>query len=384
MDHARTRRLRPCCPHHLPPAAWVGPSRTRHRGGRRWSPPRRRPGPPPACRAPPGTSRWSPAAGPARPSSPSTPPARRRDRASSGRTAGLRTRSPRCSIASVGQTPSGPAPVLRWEQSRWRPSWPGWPGTIPTVSTAPVSSSPHVTSWWPTCAGGTGTDRDHGLAQWALRPRRLGGGRAGRAGGRAPPTGRWPATWCSGEVLASVGRRARRAGRHPGGDRRWRPGLRGDRHRGRPRRAHGELGHHRQRGRARRPTSRAGPGRAGGEPRQPRRSPAADVGRPRPRLAPRRRPVLGRRLPRLAGRSHRPVPLGPHRRGRSRPPGARGLVAVPWFGGARAPWWRDGARAGFVGASLDHDAGDFARAAVESVAAEVRRCLVGRRSGRAA
>lgn len=59
-----------------------------------------------------------------------------------------------------------------------------------------------------------------------------------------------------------------------------------------------------------------------------------------------------------------------------RPPGARGLVAVPWLGGARAPWWRDAARAGFVGASLDHDAGDFARAAVESVAADVRRCLV--------
>ena len=57
------------------------------------------------------------------------------------------------------------------------------------------------------------------------------------------------------------------------------------------------------------------------------------------------------------------------------PVGARGLVAVPWLGGARAPWWRDGARAGFVGASLDHAAGDFARAAIESVAADVRRCL---------
>jgi xylulokinase len=58
-----------------------------------------------------------------------------------------------------------------------------------------------------------------------------------------------------------------------------------------------------------------------------------------------------------------------------RSPGARGMLAVPWLGGARAPWWRDGARAGFVGATTDHDAVDFARAAVESVAAEVRRCL---------
>ena len=31
------------------------------------------------------------------------------------------------------------------------------------------------------------------------------------------------------------------------------------------------------------------------------------------------------------------------------PPGARGVVAVPWLDGARAPWWRDDARAGFVG-----------------------------------
>src|SRR5271163_4917268 len=30
-------------------------------------------------------------------------------------------------------------------------------------------------------------------------------------------------------------------------------------------------------------------------------------------------------------------------------PGARGVVAVPWLDGARAPWWRDDARAGFMG-----------------------------------
>ena len=57
------------------------------------------------------------------------------------------------------------------------------------------------------------------------------------------------------------------------------------------------------------------------------------------------------------------------------PAGAHGVVALPWFGGARAPWWRDRARGGFLGLSFDHDAGDLARAVVESVAAEVRRCL---------
>lgn len=56
-------------------------------------------------------------------------------------------------------------------------------------------------------------------------------------------------------------------------------------------------------------------------------------------------------------------------------PGARGVVAVPWLDGARAPWWRDDARAGFVGLASAHDAGDLARAVVEAVAWEVARCL---------
>jgi xylulokinase len=57
------------------------------------------------------------------------------------------------------------------------------------------------------------------------------------------------------------------------------------------------------------------------------------------------------------------------------PAGARGVVAVPWLDGARAPWWRDDARAGFVGLASGHDAGDLARAAMESVAFDVDRCL---------
>ena len=64
------------------------------------------------------------------------------------------------------------------------------------------------------------------------------------------------------------------------------------------------------------------------------------------------------------------------------PPGARGVVAVPWLDGARAPWWRDDARAGFVGLASAHDAGDLARAVLESVAWEVERCLVAVTSGR--
>ncbi len=62
-------------------------------------------------------------------------------------------------------------------------------------------------------------------------------------------------------------------------------------------------------------------------------------------------------------------------RARSSPPGSRGVIALPWLGGARAPWWRDMARGAVVGLSLDHDAGDLARAVVESVAWDVLRCL---------
>jgi xylulokinase len=57
------------------------------------------------------------------------------------------------------------------------------------------------------------------------------------------------------------------------------------------------------------------------------------------------------------------------------PPGARGVVALPWLGGARAPWWRGRARGAFLGLSFTHDAADLARAAVEAVAFDVRRAL---------
>jgi xylulokinase len=70
-------------------------------------------------------------------------------------------------------------------------------------------------------------------------------------------------------------------------------------------------------------------------------------------------------------------------RARSSPPGSHGVIALPWFGGARAPWWRDSARGAFVGLSFDHDAGDLARAVVESVAWDVVRCLESTAAARA-
>jgi xylulokinase len=70
------------------------------------------------------------------------------------------------------------------------------------------------------------------------------------------------------------------------------------------------------------------------------------------------------------------------------PPGARGVVAVPWLDGARAPWWRDDARAGFMGLGAAHGAEDLARAVLESVAWDVLRVMevvtVGRLGGSSA
>ena len=56
-------------------------------------------------------------------------------------------------------------------------------------------------------------------------------------------------------------------------------------------------------------------------------------------------------------------------------PGATGLLALPWFSGARAPWWRPDARAAFVGLTGAHGPAEFARAIVEGIAFDVARCL---------
>ena len=76
-------------------------------------------------------------------------------------------------------------------------------------------------------------------------------------------------------------------------------------------------------------------------------------------------------LGRLTG--HSPEALAD--RAAQSPPGARGVTASPWLEGARAPWWREDATAGFVGLQAAHGPGDLARAAFEAVAWDVQRCL---------
>jgi xylulokinase len=56
-------------------------------------------------------------------------------------------------------------------------------------------------------------------------------------------------------------------------------------------------------------------------------------------------------------------------------PGARGVVALPWLNGSRAPWWRPGARAAFAGLTAAHGRDDLARAIIEGVALDVDRSL---------
>jgi xylulokinase len=59
----------------------------------------------------------------------------------------------------------------------------------------------------------------------------------------------------------------------------------------------------------------------------------------------------------------------------SSPPGARGVRALPWLAGARAPHWRDGVAGTLDGLRPHHDRGDIARALIEGVALDVSRSL---------
>ena len=56
-------------------------------------------------------------------------------------------------------------------------------------------------------------------------------------------------------------------------------------------------------------------------------------------------------------------------------PGARGLVALPWFAGARGPWWRPDAHAAFIGLTDADGPAELARAVVEGIVLDVARCL---------
>lgn len=67
---------------------------------------------------------------------------------------------------------------------------------------------------------------------------------------------------------------------------------------------------------------------------------------------------------------------------RTSPPGARGVMAFPWLGGARAPWWRADVEAAIVGLGFSHGVADAARAVVEGVAYDVSRCLDAAGAGR--
>lgn len=62
---------------------------------------------------------------------------------------------------------------------------------------------------------------------------------------------------------------------------------------------------------------------------------------------------------------------------RASPPGARGLVALPYFaGGEQGALWDPDARAAFAGLSPAHGPADLARALLEGIAFEMRRCLL--------
>lgn len=56
-------------------------------------------------------------------------------------------------------------------------------------------------------------------------------------------------------------------------------------------------------------------------------------------------------------------------------PGAGGVVALPWFAGARGPWWRADAHAAFIGLTDAHGPAELTRAVIEGVAFDVARCL---------
>ncbi|MGZ6999336.1 MAG: xylulokinase [Acidimicrobiia bacterium] len=56
-------------------------------------------------------------------------------------------------------------------------------------------------------------------------------------------------------------------------------------------------------------------------------------------------------------------------------PGADGVRALPWFQGARAPWWRADATAAFHGLTPAHTPAHLARAVVEGIALDVQRSL---------
>ena len=56
-------------------------------------------------------------------------------------------------------------------------------------------------------------------------------------------------------------------------------------------------------------------------------------------------------------------------------PGADGLLALPWFSGARGPWWNADAHGAFIGLTEAHGPAALARAVVEGIALDAARCI---------
>ena len=88
-------------------------------------------------------------------------------------------------------------------------------------------------------------------------------------------------------------------------------------------------------------------------------------------LAARGRPLRCGVLHGLAGPVDRPHARRVGALAGESPPARAGSCAVPWLDGARAPWWRDDTRAGFMGLGAAHGASDLARAVMEAVAWDV-------------
>lgn len=57
------------------------------------------------------------------------------------------------------------------------------------------------------------------------------------------------------------------------------------------------------------------------------------------------------------------------------PPGASGLIFLPYLMGERSPWWNPQARGAFIGLAMPHDKAQMARAVLEGVAFGLRQIL---------
>ena len=349
----------------------AGPSRTPSGGGRPWSWPAPRPGPPAPAAFGVGGGRELLG----RPPDLRAADGRRRSRwarAWCGRTGGPWPRRRPWPRASGGTRPSGVAPASRSTAGRWPPRSPGSPPIEPgRLAASDWLLSPRDLVVW-RLTGEVAHRRHAGLAHRSLRHRR----RGGRPSWPARPPASCPpwcprTTWPGPLRAVPAAELGLRAG-DPGGDRGRRPAVRGARGRRLRSSARWSAG-------ARRPTCRCP--RGTDRPDPPPAGAVVSRGADGGWLLEGGLSAAGSFLAwlgRVCGRD--PDDLA--RLAAESPPGARGVVAVPWLDGARAPWWRDDARAGFVGLASAHDAGDLARAVVESVAWEVARCLEAVTSGR--